>query len=92
MPRPNLRVFPNPAVDCESSENSRVATAAEAFIPGDTVRVNAGETLALLMHAARTNRAWLGDFMDETFEVSSDFYEVLLAYKRIAVTDNARAA
>lgn len=57
-----------------------------------TVRVSAGETLALLMHAARTNRAWLSDFAEETIEVSADMYEVLLAYKRIATETNARAA
>jgi hypothetical protein len=47
-----------------------------------TVRVTAGETLALLLHAARNDRAWLNDFVDETIEISQDMYEVLLAYKR----------
>ncbi len=59
---------------------------------GNSIRVAAGETLALLLHAARTNRAWLSDFAEETIEISQDMYEVLLAYKRIALEDNARAA
>lgn len=58
----------------------------------NSIRVAAGETLALLLHAARTNRAWLNDFAEETIEISQDMYEVLLAYKRIALEDNARAA
>ncbi len=58
----------------------------------DRVRVNAGETLAIMLHAARTNRTWLSDFADETLEVSRDMYEILLAFQRIATEDNARAA
>ena len=57
-----------------------------------SVRVSAGETLALMMHANRTNRAWLQDFADETLMVTQDFYEILVAYKRIAVEENSRAA
>lgn len=57
-----------------------------------SVRVSAGETLALLLHAARTNRAWLNDFAEETIEISPDLYEILLAYKRYAQEENARAA
>lgn len=64
----------------------------EAAFEPSTVRVNAGEILALLMHASRTNRTWLQDFSEETMEVSQDLYEVLLAYKRIAFETNARAA
>lgn len=58
----------------------------------DTVKVGAGETLALMLHAARTNRSWLNDFAEETIEISRDMYEVLLAYKRIAYEENSRAA
>ncbi len=58
----------------------------------NSVKVTAGETLALMMHAARTNRAWLKDFADETIEISEDLYEVLLAYKRFAFQENSKAA
>lgn len=58
----------------------------------DSVRVSAGETLGLLLHAARTNRTWLQDFADETIEISRDMYEVLLIYKRVAGQENSRAA
>lgn len=63
-----------------------------AFASPETVCVNAGEVIALLMHAARTNRAWLADFAEESLEISQDMYEVLLAYRRMAQADNARAA
>ncbi|MEM7479289.1 MAG: hypothetical protein AAF483_30260 [Planctomycetota bacterium] len=56
------------------------------------VPVSAGEVMALMMHAARTNRAWLKDFSDETLFVSPDLYEILVAYKRIAQDSNSKAA
>lgn len=62
------------------------------FLPSEKVTVSAGETLALLLHASRTNRTWLHDFTDEEIEVSQDMYEILLAYKRIATEENARVA
>ncbi|MFN3191378.1 MAG: hypothetical protein ACE361_12720 [Aureliella sp.] len=57
-----------------------------------SVRVTAGETIALLMHASRKNRAWLADFAEETIVVSQDLYEVLVAYKRLALEERASAA
>ncbi len=57
-----------------------------------TVRVSAGETLAVLLHAARTNRRWLSDFADETIVVSQDLYQVLVTYKAFCLQENARAA
>lgn len=80
MPAPNLRIAKtNPEMGIYQTQSN-------------TVRVTAGESLALLMHASRTNRAWLGDFADETIEISRDMYDVLLAYKRIAYEENSRAA
>lgn len=68
------------------------STSADSSQQDPTVRVTAGETLALLMHASRSNRAWLTDFADETLMVSRDLYEILLAYKRIATEERSRAA
>ncbi len=75
-----------------SSSSSSVADLPNNLCQETTVCVSAGETLALLMHAARTNRAWLSDFTDETIQVSQDLYEVLVAYRRVAQSENARAA
>jgi hypothetical protein len=57
-----------------------------------SVVVNAGETLALLMHAARRDRAWISDFADETMLISRDLYEVLLHYKQVVQQERSRAA
>ena len=47
------------------------------------VVVSMQQVLPLLVDAVRNNREWLNDFSDETLEVSSDLYEVLLAYKEM---------
>ncbi|MFK7736789.1 MAG: hypothetical protein AB8B50_12200 [Pirellulaceae bacterium] len=56
------------------------------------VRVTVGETLALMMHAARLNRVWLSDFAEDTMMVSQDMYEILVAYKRLAHEENRKVA
>jgi hypothetical protein len=45
------------------------------------VTVPVGEVLPLLLEACRTKRGWLEDFADDEITVSSDLYEVLLAYQ-----------
>jgi hypothetical protein len=56
------------------------------------VRVTVGETLALMMHAARKNRVWLSDFAEDTMMVSQDMYEILVTYKRLANEENRKVA
>lgn len=45
------------------------------------VTVPVGEVLPLLAEAARARRAWVQDFADDQMTISSDLYEVLLAYQ-----------
>ena len=45
------------------------------------VTVSMHQVLPLLVDAVRSNRNWLSDFSEETVEISSDLYQVLLAYK-----------
>jgi hypothetical protein len=47
------------------------------------VAVSMQQVLPLLVDAVRSNRNWLSDFSDETVEISSDLYQVLLAYKEM---------
>jgi hypothetical protein len=47
------------------------------------VAVSMQQVLPLLVDAVRNNRNWLNDFSDETLEISSDLYQVLLAYKEM---------
>lgn len=80
------------SVHSDAAADSTDGDAAMQYHESATVKVNAGETLALMMHAARTQRTWLADFADDTIEVSRDMYEVLLAYKRVATITNRKAA
>lgn len=47
------------------------------------VAVSMQQVLPLLVDAVRSNRNWLNDFSEETIEISSDLYQVLLAYKEM---------
>lgn len=71
MIRSRLRVYFGPETD---------STTALAPAP-KTVTVPVGEVLSLLADAAASKRAWLKDFEDEEMTISSDLYEVLLAYE-----------
>ena len=45
------------------------------------VTVAAGEILPLLADAVNSHRTWLSDFEDDEITISTDLYEVLLAYQ-----------
>ncbi|MCU0876372.1 MAG: hypothetical protein MUF06_01085 [Pirellulaceae bacterium] len=56
--------------------------AAPATIPmRDEVTIPLGEVLPLLVDAARGRRAWIDDFADDQITISSDLYEILMAYQ-----------
>jgi hypothetical protein len=56
--------------------------AGPATIPmRDAITVPLGEVLPLLLDAVRSGRAWVDDFADDDITISSDLYEVLLAYQ-----------
>jgi hypothetical protein len=57
------------------------ATVSEAKQSGDVVNVPLGEVLPLLADAVRNERTWLRDFEDEQITISTDLYEVILAYQ-----------
>ena len=46
-----------------------------------TVTVPLGEIASLLADAVRSERTWLGDFEDDEITISTDLYEVILAYQ-----------
>ena len=72
MARNRLRVYYGP---------EQVLTAAEGTSARQMVTVPVSEVLPLLLEAARTRRAWLEDFSEDEMTISSDLYEVLLAYQ-----------
>jgi hypothetical protein len=45
------------------------------------VTLAAGDILPLLADAVNSRRTWLSDFEDDEITVSTDLYEVLLAYQ-----------
>jgi hypothetical protein len=45
------------------------------------VTVPLGEIFPLLADAVRSERTWLRDFSDDEITISSDLYEVILAYQ-----------
>ncbi len=75
MNRSHLRIYYGPP------EEPPAATLAETQDTAQTVRVPLGEILPLLVDAVQSRRTWLRDFEDEEIAISTDLYEVLLAYQ-----------
>jgi hypothetical protein len=74
MARSQLRVYYGPQSDvCASISESKDSK--------DTVTIALGEILPLLADAVRNERTWLGDFEDDNVTISTDLYEVILAYQ-----------
>ena len=74
MSRSQLRVYYGPQSDA-------CATISEAKESKDVVTVSLGEVLPLLADAVRNERTWLRDFEDDEITISTDLYEVILAYQ-----------
>ncbi len=75
MSASRLRVYYGP--EQVATDDSTTAT-----IPlRETVTLPLGEVLPLLMDAVKNRRQWVGDFFDDEVAISSDLYEVLLAYQ-----------
>ena len=72
MAQSHLRVYYGPQQEAVGSQNSGRT---------DSVTVPLGEILPLLADAIRSERTWLADFADDEITISSDLYEVILAYQ-----------
>ena len=72
MARCHLRIYQGP-------ETLRAQTI-EA-LEENTVRVPFGEIYPLLADAVNNKRTWLRDFEQDEITISTDLYEVLLAYQ-----------
>ena len=80
MAHPQLRVYLGPADSCEPEiASTRETTRAD-------VTVTLGDVLPLLADAVQTRRAWLQDFQSDPVTLSSDLYEVLMAYQDLRQT------
>ena len=75
MSTSRLRVYLGP-------ESESAAATATSLRPADeTTTVPLGEVLPLLADAFQSRRMWLEDFDDDDITISSDLYEVLLAFE-----------
>ena len=74
MARSQLRVYYGPQSDLS-------AAVADSNPPKDAVTMPLSEVLPLLADAVRNERTWLGDFDDDPITISTDLYEVILAYQ-----------
>ena len=74
MARSQLRIFYGP-------EESTCQAVSEQSHRAHRVTVPVGEVLPLLADAVRSQRTWLSDFEDDEITISSDLYDVLLAYQ-----------
>jgi hypothetical protein len=74
MARCNLRVYYGP-------EEATCTTLNRENTGKRSVTLSLGEILPLLADAYQSQRTWLRDFTDEEVTVSTDLYEVLLAYR-----------
>ena len=73
MARSRLRVYYGP---------ESVATAvAESKVEEKTISVPLGDIFPLLADAVVSQRTWLRDFKDDEITISTDLYEVILAYQ-----------
>jgi hypothetical protein len=77
MARSQLRVYYGP----QSDVCAALAETKESKEAKDTVSVSLGEILPLLADAVRNERTWLRDFEDDNVTISTDLYEVILAYQ-----------
>jgi hypothetical protein len=62
-------------------QSDACAAISDAKEAKDTVNVPLGEILPLLADAVRNERTWLRDFEDDQVTISTDLYEVILAYQ-----------
>jgi hypothetical protein len=53
----------------------------------ETVTVSLGEVLPQLADAYRARRGWIHDFTDDSITISTDLYEILLAYQHYRQTN-----
>ena len=74
MAHPQLRIYYGP------DEQSCDSVVSHTSAP-ETVTVPLGEVFSWLSDAVHSGKTWLRDFEDDEVTISSDLYEVILAYQ-----------
>ena len=75
MPTTRLRVYHGPELSGTPDSTKNHSSAA------GSVTLPAEEIIPLLADAYASRRTWLRDFADDEITISSDLYEVLVAYR-----------
>jgi hypothetical protein len=70
-----LRIYHGP------EEAAELSPAPKTIPLRSEVTLPLGEVLPLLIDAVKNRRQWVGDFFDDEITISTDLYEVLLAYQ-----------
>ncbi|MBX9790692.1 MAG: hypothetical protein K2Y37_17380 [Pirellulales bacterium] len=73
MARSHLRVYYGPELHCPPTDRRPAKQ--------HSIEVPLGEVLPLLADAVSSRRTWLNDFANDEITISTDLYEVLLAYQ-----------
>jgi len=72
MVRSQLRIYRGPET---------LGAHATETVEENTVRISFGELVPALVDAVKSRRTWLDDFESDEVTISTDLYEVLLAYQ-----------
>ncbi len=75
MARSRLKVYYGPQNDHAYS------TVTDVSVRKNDVTVALADILPMLADAVRSDRTWLQDFQDDEVTISTDLYEVILAYQ-----------
>ena len=70
-----LRIYYGP------EDDSQQAAVAEPSSGANKVTVPLGDVFPLLAEAVDTQRSWLRDFAEDEITISTDLYEVILAFE-----------
>ena len=74
MGQPRLRIYYGPSDEATNAPNLSAPAREEVTLP-------LSEVFPLLADAVQSERTWLRDFADDEVTISTDLYEVILAYQ-----------
>lgn len=79
MAHSHLRIYYGPEGEAEFHSAEPVDTS--GYECGQKVSVPLRDVIETLSDAVQRNRGWLRDFADDEITISTDLYEVILAYQ-----------
>ena len=74
MGQPRLRIYYGPSDEATTTPTPSIPVREDVTLP-------LSEVFPLLADAVQSERTWLRDFADDEVTISTDLYEVILAYQ-----------